>query len=190
MRQWVQKAVEILRANTKASEEEVSLLLREAGVAEPVAAQLIVLVPLAYGHVGLAGCGVGFSDTSFIATSGASLVPRANLMSCHYGERQSLLRNKRSPAEPMGTHCWRWRVAAPKSTRSTMRFVVGASSKTWCAIRRGFCDQSLPSPCIRGRWQKRRARGGDFGDEHSQRIRFCAQVADQTVERGLPPQAL
>ena len=63
MRQAIESAVQLMRSNPKCAAREMFQLLLDSGIDRPVAAQLLVLVPHAYGRVGLDGCGVLFSDT-------------------------------------------------------------------------------------------------------------------------------
>src|SRR4051794_27088093 len=63
MRESIQTAVQIMRSHRQASESEIFQLLLDSGIDRPMAAQLVTLLPIAYGRVVLAGSGVLFSDT-------------------------------------------------------------------------------------------------------------------------------
>jgi len=63
MRQAIESAVQIFRANPDASNDEIFCRFIDGGIERSVAAQLIVLLPLAYGRVSLSNSGVLFSDT-------------------------------------------------------------------------------------------------------------------------------
>lgn len=55
-------AVQIIRSHLNAPEADLLEALLAHGINRPVAVQLIMLVPLAYGRAGLANSGVRFSD--------------------------------------------------------------------------------------------------------------------------------
>ncbi len=63
MRQRIESAVQILRANPNASDDEILDLVIANGIERPLAMQLVALLPLAYGRVMLSDTVGSFSDT-------------------------------------------------------------------------------------------------------------------------------
>jgi hypothetical protein len=61
-RNTIELTVQLMRSNPKARANDILQLLIERGIDRLAAVQLVLLVPLAYGRAGLAGCGIQFSD--------------------------------------------------------------------------------------------------------------------------------
>ena len=71
LRQAIKSAVQIMGSHPDWPTEEIFQRLLNSGIDRPVAVQLIVLLPHAYGRVGLDGCGILFSNEYICLEEGA-----------------------------------------------------------------------------------------------------------------------
>jgi len=63
MRQQIQTAVQIFRANPELDDDEILQRVMDTGVEKQMAVQLVTLLPLAYGRVALSDMGLIFTNT-------------------------------------------------------------------------------------------------------------------------------